>query len=59
MPTMLCFTHMVSIRMSLLSIVTDLFLVLVTGQLGSEIVEIIGEISRLFGVLRDDVIELQ
>jgi hypothetical protein len=33
--------------------------VLVTGQLGNEIVEIIGEISRLFGVLNEDVIELQ
>ena len=33
--------------------------VLVTGQLGSEIVELVGEISSLFGVLNEDVIELQ
>jgi hypothetical protein len=33
--------------------------VLVTGQLGSEINELVGEISRLFGVLNEDVIELQ
>jgi hypothetical protein len=33
--------------------------VLVTGQLGSEIIELVGEISSLFGVLNEDVIELQ
>ncbi|QGA13676.1 hypothetical protein EYB26_001326 [Talaromyces marneffei] len=33
--------------------------VLVTGQLGSEIIELVSEISSLFGVLNEDVIELQ
>ncbi|OKL55719.1 hypothetical protein UA08_09095 [Talaromyces atroroseus] len=33
--------------------------VLVTGQLGSEISALVAEISRLFGVLNEDVIELQ
>lgn len=37
---------------------THLILVLVTGQLSKEIMEIIGDIGELFGVLSEDVVQL-
>lgn len=39
-------------------LLTHLVLVLVTGQLSKEIMEIIGDIGELFGVLSEDVVQL-
>ena len=50
---------LLSVCLSVFQLDTNTSAVLVTGQLGSEIIELIGEISKLFGVLIDDVIELQ
>lgn len=56
------YMHMVSSHLSFLWTNTDLvrlaILVLVTGQLSNEIMEIIAEIGRLFGVLSEDVVQL-
>lgn len=43
---------------SINSIADDPILVLVTGQLSKEIMEIIGDIGELFGVLSEDVVQL-
>lgn len=35
------------------------YAVLVTGQLSMEIVEVLGEIGKLFGLLNEDAVRLQ
>jgi len=52
--------HIVSfpwlVPLKLVHLLTDI--VLVTGQLSQEIMEIIAEIGQLFGVLSEDVVQL-